>query len=150
MFGFLIVVFVIVCLLLGLFVLVQSDTGGGISGAVGGGLSGANSAIGAQNTENILTKGTTFLAIIYFMLALTLFVMSSSSSTSKGILDTEIESSSEQNAPEQSGSSMGTVTPEDLEGAAEETDDADNQSEDPSEPVVPEVKDLPGSGDNAE
>lgn len=75
LFHVLIVVFILVCVLLTLFILVQSDKGGGISGAVGGGISNANSAIGAQNTENILTRGTTTLAVIYFSLAIVLFLL---------------------------------------------------------------------------
>ena len=55
LFGILSVIFALVCLILGLLVLLQSDKGGGISGAIGGGVSSANSVIGAQNTENILT-----------------------------------------------------------------------------------------------
>lgn len=79
----LIVVFVLVCVFLTLFILVQSDKGGGISGAVGGGISNANSAIGAQNTENILTRGTTTLAVLYFSLAVIIFLLASGRFTKK-------------------------------------------------------------------
>ncbi len=67
-----IVVFVIVCLGLILLVLVQSDKGGGISGAVGGGIAGANSELGAQETANILTKSTTVCAVAYLVLCIVL------------------------------------------------------------------------------
>jgi preprotein translocase subunit SecG len=109
MFVFLLVVFVIVCLLLGLFILVQSDTGGGISGAVGGGLSGANSAIGAQNTENILTRGTAVLAVVYFVLALSLFVMSANMSGPTVNIEEHLQNQ-QQMQPGNEG--MGLVNPE--------------------------------------
>lgn len=67
-----IILFVIVCLILVLLVLIQSDKGGGISGSIGGGLSGAGAAIGTQDTANILTKGTTIFAIVYMALTFTL------------------------------------------------------------------------------
>lgn len=72
LFGITIVIFVIVCLFLILLVLVQSDKGGGISGAIGGGLSGASNLLGAQDTANILTRGTTIFAISYMVLCIVL------------------------------------------------------------------------------
>ena len=63
------VLFIAVSLVLALFILVQSDKGGGISGAIGGGISNANTVLGAQNTENILTRGTTILVIAFFVIA---------------------------------------------------------------------------------
>ena len=68
--GILVVVFVFVCVILTLLVLVQSDKGGGISGAIGGGLSNANSVMGAQNTENILSRGTVLFAALYVILTI--------------------------------------------------------------------------------
>jgi preprotein translocase subunit SecG len=70
LFGFLVVVFVIVCLLLSLLILIQSDKGGGISGAIGGGLGGASSLLGTQDTANILTRGTTLFASLFFLLCI--------------------------------------------------------------------------------
>lgn len=67
-----IVLFVIVCFGLILLVLVQSDKGGGLSGAVGGGIAGANSELGTQETANILTKGTTICAVAYLVLCVVL------------------------------------------------------------------------------
>ncbi len=84
-FGILTVLFIVVSLLLALLILVQSDKGGGISGAIGGGVSGANSVIGAQNTENILTRGTTILAAIYFGLTIALFLVASRTNSSAGM-----------------------------------------------------------------
>ncbi len=68
--GTLSVIFVIVSIILVLLILVQNDKGGGISSSFGGGMAGANSVMGAQNTENILTKGTIIFAVVYFALAI--------------------------------------------------------------------------------
>ncbi len=68
--GILVVIFVFVCVVLTLLVLVQSDKGGGISGAIGGGLANANSVMGAQNTENILSRGTVVFAVLYIVLTI--------------------------------------------------------------------------------
>jgi preprotein translocase subunit SecG len=72
LFGIAVVIFVIVCVFLCLLVLIQSDKGGGISGAIGGGLSGASSLLGTQDTANILTRGTTIFAISYMVLCIIL------------------------------------------------------------------------------
>jgi preprotein translocase subunit SecG len=65
LYGIIIFVFVIVCVLLCLLVLIQSDKGGGISGAIGGGLAGASSMFGTQDTANVLTKLTTGFAAAF-------------------------------------------------------------------------------------
>jgi preprotein translocase subunit SecG len=67
-----VVIFVVVCIGLCLLVLIQNDKGGGISGAIGGGLAGANTLLGAQDTANILTRGTTIFAITYMVLCIIL------------------------------------------------------------------------------
>ncbi len=72
LFGIAVFVFVIVCILLVLLVIVQSDKGGGISGAIGGGLSGANQFLGTQDTANILTRATTGFAVAYMALCIVL------------------------------------------------------------------------------
>jgi preprotein translocase subunit SecG len=70
-FYLLLFLFLAVCALLCFLVLIQSDKGGGISGALGG-LSGASSFLGTQDTANVLTKGTyifgsAFLALCILM-----------------------------------------------------------------------------------
>lgn len=72
LFGFLIVLFVIVCIILCLLILIQSDKGGGISGAVGGGLGGANNLLGTQDTANILTRGTVIFGVAFLVLCILL------------------------------------------------------------------------------
>jgi preprotein translocase subunit SecG len=72
LFSIAVVIFVIVCIGLCLLVLIQSDKGGGISGAIGGGLAGASTMLGAQDTANLLTRGTTIFAITYMVLCVIL------------------------------------------------------------------------------
>ncbi len=70
LFGFLVVIFVIVCVFLCLLILIQSDKGGGISGAIGGGLGGTNSLLGTQDTANILTRGTAIFGAAFMVLCI--------------------------------------------------------------------------------
>jgi preprotein translocase subunit SecG len=62
--------FVLVSICICFLVLIQSDKGGGISGAIGGGLGGANSLLGTQDTANILTRGTVGFGIAFFLLCI--------------------------------------------------------------------------------
>lgn len=71
-FGIALVIFVLVCIILCLLILIQSDKGGGISGAIGGSLANANTLLGTQDTANILTRGTTIFATTYIVLCLVL------------------------------------------------------------------------------
>jgi len=66
-FGILLFLFIIVCVLVCLVILIQSDKGGGISGAIGG-LSGASNFLGTQDTATVLTKGTYVLGSIFLVL----------------------------------------------------------------------------------
>jgi preprotein translocase subunit SecG len=72
LYGIAIVIYLIVCIFLVLLVIIQSDKGGGISGAIGGGLSGANAFLGTQDTANILTRLTTGFAAGYMVLCIVL------------------------------------------------------------------------------
>lgn len=84
LFGALVVLFVIVCILLCLVVLIQSDKGGGISGALGGGLSSASALLGTQDTANILTRATTILATAYMVLCIVISLFVAGSVTRAG------------------------------------------------------------------
>ncbi|MGA2505903.1 MAG: preprotein translocase subunit SecG [Chitinispirillaceae bacterium] len=76
-FWLLLVIFVLVCVVICFLVLIQSDKGGGISGAIGGGLGGASSLLGTQDTANILTRGTMIFGGGFFILCIIMsFVMS--------------------------------------------------------------------------
>jgi preprotein translocase subunit SecG len=72
LFGIGVVVLLLVSIILCLLVLLQSDKGGGISGAFGGGLSNANSVLGTRESANILTRGTTIFAVSYMVLCVLL------------------------------------------------------------------------------
>jgi preprotein translocase subunit SecG len=74
LFAALLVVFLLVCVLLCLLILIQSDKGGGLSGAIGG-LSGASGFLGTQDTANVLTKGTYVMGSVFLVLCvlMTLF-----------------------------------------------------------------------------
>jgi preprotein translocase subunit SecG len=77
LFWFLMAIFILVCVVICFLVLIQSDKGGGISGAIGGGLGGANSLLGTQDTANILTRGTVIFGGVFFVLCIVMsFVMS--------------------------------------------------------------------------
>jgi preprotein translocase subunit SecG len=84
LFGIAIFLYVLVCILLVLLIIIQSDKGGGISGAIGGGLSGANQFLGTQDTANILTRGTTVLAGVYMVLCILLSLGLSRLATNTG------------------------------------------------------------------
>jgi preprotein translocase subunit SecG len=73
-FGILLFIFVIVCIFLCLLILIQSDKGGGISGAIGGGFASASNLLGSQDTANILTRATTIFASVFLGLCLILSV----------------------------------------------------------------------------
>ena len=70
--GLLLAVYVFVCIVLCLLVLIQSDKGGGISGAIGGGLGGVNTLLGTTDTANILTRLTTGFAIAFMVLCISI------------------------------------------------------------------------------
>lgn len=70
LFGIFVFLFIIVCIFLCLLILIQSDKGGGISGAIGGGLGGANNLLGTQDTANILTRGTAIFAGAFLILCI--------------------------------------------------------------------------------
>ncbi|MBN2036681.1 MAG: preprotein translocase subunit SecG [Chitinispirillaceae bacterium] len=74
-FWLLVVVFILVCILLCFFVLIQSDKGGGISGAIGGGLGGAQSLLGTQDTANFLTRATVGLSTAFLVLCVVMSVV---------------------------------------------------------------------------
>jgi|WetSurMetagenome_2_1015567.scaffolds.fasta_scaffold93812_2 preprotein translocase subunit SecG len=75
LFWLLVIMFIIVCILLGFFILIQSDKGGGISGAIGGGLGGASSLLGTQDTANFLTRATVVLASAFLVLCIIMSVI---------------------------------------------------------------------------
>jgi preprotein translocase subunit SecG len=73
----LLVIFILVCVVICFLVLIQSDKGGGISGAIGGGLGGASSLLGTQDTANILTRGTVIFGSAFFVLCIAMSLVMS-------------------------------------------------------------------------
>ncbi|MGB7569670.1 MAG: preprotein translocase subunit SecG [Chitinivibrionales bacterium] len=92
-FGIMLFIFVVVCILLCLLILIQSDKGGGISGAIGGGLAGASSMFGTQDTANVLTRTTAILASIFMGLCIimSIFLSHPSAKQQKSMLKERAE-----------------------------------------------------------
>lgn len=87
LFGFLVFIFILVCIFLVFLILIQSDKGGGISGAIGGQLGGATNLLGTQDTANILTRGTAIFGGVFLALCILMsFVLHNQGSTTKASL----------------------------------------------------------------
>ena len=69
------IIHVFVCLVLVIVVLLQSGQSGDIAAAFGG--SGSQTAFGPRGAATILTKATTWCAIIFMVTSITLSVMAS-------------------------------------------------------------------------
>ncbi len=65
---------VIVCIALIVVVLLQSSKGGGLAGAFGGG--GGQTMFGGQETATFLSRTTTYLAVAFMVLSLSLAMLS--------------------------------------------------------------------------
>jgi preprotein translocase subunit SecG len=74
LFNLLIGLHVVVCLVLILVVLLQSSKGSGLAGAFGG--SGGQTMFGGQETATFLGRLTTYLAVLFMVLALVLAFLS--------------------------------------------------------------------------
>jgi len=137
-FGILLALFILICIVLCGLILIQSDKGGGISGAIGG-LSGANNILGTQGTANILTKGTTIFGIVFMALCIlmTFFAPGGAGSGSKSAMQLRAERM--QAVTPMPASSMGfadEAAPQDaIGGSAVIVDDGAAQEE--SAPVLP-------------
>lgn len=84
LFAILVFLFIIVCIFLVFLILIQSDKGGGISGAIGGSLGGASNLLGTQDTANILTKGTAIFGGVFLLLCVLMsLVLSQQNNTAK-------------------------------------------------------------------
>ena len=91
MLGFIIVIHVLVCMLLGLVILMQSGRGGGLTET----FSGAESMFGAK-TNSVLVKATSILAGIFIVTCLSLAFLSSKSNKSLISEDTAPETAKTQ------------------------------------------------------
>ena len=73
-------IFVIVCILLVGIILLQTSQSGGL-GAVGGGNSYLEGALGSQGADSLLLKTTTIFAVIFLSLEIILYVLSAPEAT---------------------------------------------------------------------
>ena len=110
--GFVVTIFVIICLLQIVAVLLQSSKGGGLAGAFGGG-GGRGAMFGSRGAATFLSKLTAGLATAFMILALILGMMSSGGSReSQGLVEQEREargsSSPAANSPYPSGRTQTT------------------------------------------
>jgi preprotein translocase subunit SecG len=80
LYGIIIAVHMIVCVLMVLLVLVQSDKGGGLAGAFGG-MGGVNTVFGGRGTATVLTKATTWFAFGFIAICLLLNILVAHSSS---------------------------------------------------------------------
>jgi preprotein translocase subunit SecG len=109
LFGIAVVIYVFVCICLVLLVIIQSDKGGGISGAIGGGLSGANALLGTQDAANILTRLTTGFAIAFMALCIALSLVLSR--TTMEATKSELQKRAEQQQKFSPSSALGGALP---------------------------------------
>jgi len=87
--GFVVTIFVIICLLQIVAVLLQSSKGGGLAGAFGGG-GGMGAMFGSRGAATFLSKLTAGLATAFMIIALILSVMSSrGGSEAQGLVEQE-------------------------------------------------------------
>jgi preprotein translocase subunit SecG len=72
---------VVVCIVLIVVVLMQSSRGGGLAGAFGGG--GDQTVFGGRETATFLSKATTYLAVAFMVLSLSLAFLASKRNVGK-------------------------------------------------------------------
>ncbi len=89
MYIFLVIIFIIVALLLVLSILLQSSKGNGLAGTFGG-AGGVNTVFGGQGAASLLSKITTYLAVIFFVLTIAInFVVKSSAQKGGSVVKTQ-------------------------------------------------------------
>jgi len=79
MYNLLLILFLIVCIIMTIAILLQSSKGGGLAGAFGGASMGA--VFGGRGAATFLSKFTTWLAVLYLLVALGLSKLQSGSAT---------------------------------------------------------------------
>lgn len=77
MYNLLLILFLIVCIIMTVVILLQSSKGGGLAGAFGGASMGA--VFGGRGAATFLSKFTTWLAVLYLLVALGLSKLQSGS-----------------------------------------------------------------------
>ncbi len=89
MYIFLLILFIIVCILLIGIILIQHRTGAGMASVFGGG--GAETLFGSSSVAPLITKTTSILIGLFLFLSLVLVLMTRAQKTSTSGLETEIE-----------------------------------------------------------
>ena len=89
MFGFLLSLHVLNCILLILVVLLQRSKGAGLSGVFGGG--GSQNVFGGRGGAPFLAKATSALAILFMTTSLSLAILSASRTVPKSAIEKEME-----------------------------------------------------------
>lgn len=120
------VVHLMIALAIIILVLLQRSSGGGLGIGGGGGM---GDFATARSTANVLTKATTFCAILFFCTSLSLGIMAKNASTDTS---DELFSDTEQSAIEE----MEQNVTDALEGVAEEME-AETQELEESFPAIP-------------
>jgi preprotein translocase subunit SecG len=89
--GFLITIHTIVSILLVTSILMQASQGGGLAGSFGGQAS--NAILGSRGTASLLSKITTWLAVVFMALAILISLVGSavSSGTGSSVLQEAVE-----------------------------------------------------------
>ncbi len=82
MVGFLIAIHALVSILLVSMILMQASQGGGLAGSIGGQTT--NAIFGGRGAATILSKATTWLAIIFMALAVVISLIGTTASTATG------------------------------------------------------------------
>lgn len=138
LFGIIIVLFLLVCIFLVMLVLIQSDKGGGISGALGGGLSAASNMLGTQDTANILTRATTISASLFmaFCVVIFIFVAKTGEKQQKSVLKARAEKQQNYNPSSVLGGNGGLPLSQPIPG---------NQSPGPAQQAPAPTGTQPGS-----
>jgi preprotein translocase subunit SecG len=78
MFGFVLALHVLVCLVMVVVILLPSGKGGGLAGAFGGG---GSTIFGGRGATTVLTRATMVLGVLFFVTSLSLALMSGGTRT---------------------------------------------------------------------
>ncbi len=147
MFALLVMVHILVCLVLILFVLLQSGKAADLAGAFGGG--GSQTAFGARGAQTFLSKMTTASAVTFMLTSLALGIISTRKTRSL-IEDLPAETAVEETgipAPAGAGPFEDPLFPP-VEGSGETPSGEDVPGADPTDPAAPADDGPVNSGSN--
>jgi len=82
-YGFFIVIHIIICIFMVIVILMQASKGKGLAGAFGGMGSMASGILGARGTATFLSKATSYLAVGFFINCIILSLLSQSIATQR-------------------------------------------------------------------